>query len=59
MTPVEALKMALSKEEAAIELYRKMSVEHPAIKDLLISLMNEEYRHKKMIEEKLSELTRY
>ena len=59
MTPVEALRLALQKEEASIELYRDLSVKHPAIKDLLSSLLDEEFKHKKMIEEKIVQLTKY
>jgi rubrerythrin len=58
MTPVEALQLALSKEEAAIKLYRDLSLKHIEIKDLLFSLLNEEEKHKLMIEKKISELTR-
>ena len=57
MTPVEALELALSKEEAAIALYRKMANEHSEIRDLF-SLLNEEEKHKKLIKEKLAELRR-
>jgi len=59
MTPVEALKLALAKEKEAIEMYGKFSIEHPAIKDLLLELQNEEYKHKQLIEKKIAELTRY
>ena len=59
MTPVEALKIALKKEESSIELYREMSIKHPAIKELLLSLLDEEFKHKKMIEEKIVQLTKY
>lgn len=59
MTPVEALKLALSKEEASIKLYRKLTIEHSAIKDLLLSLLNEEEKHKLLIEKKISEITRF
>ncbi len=59
MIPVEALELALSKEKEAIEIYGKLSVEHPAIKDLLIELQNEEYKHKQLIEKKIVELTKY
>ena len=58
MTPVEALKLALSKEEASIALYKKLAVEHSAVRELLTFLENEEQKHKKMIEEKIFELTR-
>ncbi len=58
MTSVEALEIALSKEKEAIEMYGKFSIEHSAIKDLLIELQNEEYKHKQRIEKKIVELTK-
>ena len=57
MTPVEALRSALKKEEASMELYRRLSVEHPAVKELLLYLTDEEYKH--MIEKKIAEITKY
>ncbi len=57
MTPVEALKLALTKENASIQLYQRMSEEHPAIKELATMLLNEEYKHRKLIEEKIVEIT--
>ena len=57
MTPVEALELALKKEKAAIELYRNMAIEHPNIKDLLYNLLNEEEKHKALIEKKIIELS--
>lgn len=59
MIPVEALKLALSKEEQAIKLYQDLAVKHPAIQELLSFLTTEEQKHKKMLEEKISELTEY
>lgn len=59
MTTVEALKLALSKEETSIELYQKLIGEHPNLKDLLYFLLTEEQKHKKLIEEKINELNRY
>jgi len=58
MGPVDALKIALSKENASIELYTRLSLKHQAIKDLLEFLVNEEERHRKMIEDKINEMTR-
>ena len=58
MTVVEALSLALSKETQSLDLYNKLANEHPEIRDLLTSLANEEYKHKKMIEEKIGELRR-
>ena len=57
MTPVDALEIALAKEEASIKLYRRFAEEHPAIKELLLSLLNEEEKHKKLIEGKIVTLT--
>lgn len=59
ITPIDALKIALEKEKASIELYTKLSIQHKVIKDLLIFLINEEQKHKKLIEEKISEMLRY
>lgn len=58
ITVVDALKMALEKEKASIELYTKLSIQHKVIEELLVFLINEEQKHKKMIEEKISELFR-
>ena len=58
MTPVEALRLALSKEKAAIALYQRLANEHREIEDLLLSLVNEEEKHKKLIEKKIVEITR-
>ena len=57
MTPVDALKLALEKENNAIELYQKLAIEHSAIKELLLFLMNEEEKHKKLLEKKIVEVT--
>jgi len=58
MTTVEALEVALGKEKTSIALYQDLIVKHPVIKDLLYSLLIEEQKHKKLIEEKIVELTR-
>ena len=59
MIEVEALKLALRKEEGAIKFYQELVVKHPTIKDLLFTLITEEQKHKKLIEEKIRELTHY
>ena len=59
MTPVEALKIALSKEIEAIQLYEGFIRKYPEIKDLLLSLLNEEYKHQRLIEKKIQEITKY
>ena len=59
MTNVEALKLALSKEDGAIELYQKLASDHPQIKDIFFMLLTEEQKHKKLLEKKITEMTRY
>lgn len=59
MTPVDALKLALSKEEISIKLYRDLAQDHPAIRDLLLLLLNEEEKHKILIKKKIVEVTSY
>jgi len=56
MTAKEALELALEKESASIKLYERLAAEHPAIKDLLIDLLNQEYLHKKIIEERIAKM---
>ena len=58
MVPIEVLKMALEKEKEAAEFYTKMALEHASLKDILTDLANEEYKHKKLIEAKIQELTK-
>jgi len=58
MLAIEALKLALEKENGSIALYKKLANTHPEITDLLSDLLNEEYKHKKKIEEKIGELTK-
>jgi len=58
MIEMEALNLALSKEKDAVVSYKKLLVEHPALKDLFYFLLNEEQKHVEMIEKKISELYR-
>jgi rubrerythrin len=58
MIPINALQLALAKEKASVKLYRKMLVEHPGLKDLLLFLVNEEEKHVKMIENEIVKLMR-
>lgn len=55
MGPVEALELAKLKEIEAAEMYQKMSIQFPEIKDTLMSLKIEEEKHRKLIEEKIVE----
>ena len=59
MIDIEVLRIALAKEENAIETYQKMLVDHPSLEELLSLLITEEQRHKILIEKKISELTQY
>lgn len=56
MIEIEALNLALSKEQDAAESYKKLAVEHPSLKDLFYLLLTEEQKHAAMIEKKISEL---
>lgn len=58
MGPVEALNLALSKEVEAIALYSRLSIEHPAVKDTLLFLVNEEQKDKQLLEKAIVELTK-
>jgi rubrerythrin len=58
MIEVEALKLALKKEEGSIVLYQRLLAKHPALKDLMYTLITEEQKHRKLINEKITELTR-
>ncbi len=56
MVELEALKLALSKEQDAVGVYKKLLAEHPRLKDLFYFLLNEEEKHVVMIEKKIAEL---
>jgi len=57
MGPIEALELARGKEQEAIEMYQKFSLDFPAAKDIFIHLSSEEQKHKKLINDKIVELT--
>jgi rubrerythrin len=58
MTDVEVLRIALGEEEKAIKIYQSMLAEHPNLKDMLLTLIMAEQNHKKVIEKKISDLTK-
>jgi len=58
MTEVEALKLAISKETEAHDLYQRLAEQHPIVKELFHFLVNEEEKHKKLLEEKIFEITK-
>ncbi len=57
MLEMDVLKIALSKEEDAINAYQEMLIAHPKLSQLLSYLITEEQKHKKLIEDKISELS--
>ena len=59
MIPLEALKLALSKEIESITLYKRLGVDHPGLRDVFDFLIIEEERHKKLMEGKIQELTKF
>jgi len=59
MIDVEVLHIALSKEQESIDVYQGMLKTNPGVKDLLYVLITEEQKHKKLIEKRIVELTRY
>ena len=58
MTDVEVLRIALEKEERSIKFYQGMLAEHPNLKDMLLTLIMAEQNHKKVVEKKISDLTK-
>ncbi|MEW6100774.1 MAG: hypothetical protein AB1481_00555 [Candidatus Omnitrophota bacterium] len=59
MGPVEALRLASSREDASIKLYNKFYLAYPELKETFQFLINEEEKHKKLIGKKIEELTKY
>lgn len=58
MIDIEVLRLALSKEEEAIQLYQRMIQTNPAIKDLLYELVTEEQKHKILLQKRIAALQR-
>ena len=59
MTTIEALEIALTKEGSSIELYKVMLAKHKDIQELVTFLLNEEYKHVKLVKDKIAELRKY
>jgi rubrerythrin len=59
MGPIEALRLALSREKDSIKLYNKIYLEHKGLQETFLFLINEEEKHRQLIEKKIAELTRY
>jgi len=56
MGPIEALELALGKEIEAKNMYEKFSYQYPETKEIFNFLMNEEEKHKQLIEKRIVEL---
>lgn len=59
MGPVDALKMALGEEDKAIALYERFNREHAQLSEIFSFLINEEHKHRNLLERKITELTKY
>jgi len=58
MGPIEALELAVSKEIEARDMYEKFIYQYPETKEIFTFLMNEEEKHKQLIEKRIAELRR-
>lgn len=56
MGPIEALELALGKEIEAKNIYEKFAFQYPETKEIFTFLMNEEEKHKQLIEKRIAEL---
>lgn len=54
----EALQLSLSKESGEIETYQKLAAEYKVAHDVFLFLIEEERKHKQLLERKIYELTR-
>jgi rubrerythrin len=54
-TPLDVLKMALSREKDAVQYYKEYAVtaEHESVREMFKFLVEEEKKHVKMLEEEL------
>ena len=59
MTTIEALAIARTKEEGSIDLYKSMLDRYKEIGELVTFLLNEEYKHLKLIDDTIVQLKRY
>ncbi len=57
MGPIEALRQAVNREEASIKLYQGFAEQFSVAKDVFLFLLDEEEKHKKMLEQKIYELS--
>ena len=59
MGPIDALTIALNKEQASIKLYDDLCSSHSDLRELCSFLITEEQKHKQMIEKKIQGMTKY
>ncbi len=59
MGPVEALEIALKKEMDSYEMYKNLALRYSEVREICEFLMNEEGKHRNLIEKKIAELTKY
>ncbi len=57
MGPVEALKLALIKENETLELYQKLAKTSHTARETFVFLIEQEEKHRKIIEDKIYELS--
>ena len=56
MTPIEALQIALKRENQSEKLYADWAAKHPAIRELCTALAGEEQQHAAKIRKRLAEI---
>ena len=59
MVPLEAFKLALSKEIEAMEMYEKFSLEFPVAQETFLFLAKQERKHKLLIEKQIADMTAF
>ncbi len=60
MTPLDVLRIALENEKKAYDFYDEMLRKHnsPLIEEILINLKDAEYKHHKIIEDKIAQINK-
>ncbi|TRZ96230.1 hypothetical protein D4R78_01095 [bacterium] len=58
MGPVEALRLAINREKASIKLYQGFAEQFSVAKEVFLFLLDEEEKHKQLLEQKIYELSR-
>ena len=60
MTPLDVLRIALENEKKAYDFYDEMLKKYnsPVIEEILIALKDAEYKHRKIIEDKIAQINK-